>query len=76
MTRFNTDDSDFLRGDEIIVEKAARAVVDAPDVHQSHSDESWDTINGLAWRPAWSIRSRRGVGRFIRQWWVSLFSSK
>ncbi|MEM9139791.1 MAG: hypothetical protein AAGB15_08150 [Pseudomonadota bacterium] len=28
----------------------------------------WDKAIRLAWRPAWSIRSRRGAGRALAAW--------
>lgn len=35
------------------------------------SEEAWLAINHLSWRPAWSIRSRRGTLRLLLQWWRS-----
>ena len=28
-----------------------------------------DLMTELAWRPAWAIRSRRGVLSLLKQWW-------
>lgn len=28
-----------------------------------------DLMTDLAWRPAWAIRSRAGVGTMLWQWW-------
>ena len=43
---------------------------DWPDVGEPIPN--WDVVTDLAWRPAWSIRSRRGsLGPFlalIREW--------
>ena len=37
---------------------------DWPDIGERIPD--WDTVCDLAWRPAWSIRSRRGaLGPFL-----------
>jgi len=30
-----------------------------------------DLMTELAWRPAWAIRSRRGVGALLKQWWTA-----
>ena len=64
------DGDDFLRGDAVPV-ALARVLTDPPDVGQSHQPESWDTFTRLAWRPAWSIRSRRGALAPLIQWWRS-----
>ena len=31
------------------------------DAELARSDQDWDAVMRLAWRPAWSIRSRRGA---------------
>jgi hypothetical protein len=62
-------DQDFLRGDEEIVDQLTKTLARAPDVGQAYPDQSWDTITRLAWRPAWSIRSRRGALKPLIDWW-------
>lgn len=32
-------------------------------------DPDWDKVIALAWRPAWSIRSRRGVISLLAACW-------
>jgi len=33
------------------------------------SDEQWRQVLRLAWRPAWSIRSRKGCLAPLIRWW-------
>ncbi len=62
-------DEDFLRGEDEIVGQLTKTLARAPDVGQPHSAQSWDTMTRLAWRPAWSIRSRRGALKPLIDWW-------
>lgn len=65
----------FYREPQTIAIKTARANQDIPDNPTEHrSDETWETITALAWRPAWSIRSRQGSLKALIQWWRELRS--
>ena len=60
----------FFRQKDTIARRVAaanREVQDDPEAKRS--EQSWETISGMAWRPAWSIRSRRGTWRVLRDWW-------
>ncbi len=62
-------EEDFLRGSDNIVTQLTETLDQSPDVGQPYASQSWDTITRLAWRPAWSIRSRRGALEPLIAWW-------
>jgi len=33
------------------------------------TERDWDRVIGLAWRPAWSMRSRKGCLAPLLAWW-------
>ena len=59
----------FFRDPETIATRLTRLQHEVPELNQPHSDYHWETFTGLAWRPAWSIRSRSGCLAPILDWW-------
>lgn len=60
----------FFREPNTIARRVAAANRDvSSDPTEKRSDETWETISGMAWRPAWSIRSRQGTLRVLLDWW-------
>jgi hypothetical protein len=63
---------DFVRGADNVGAELARLHDGKADVSQKSSDAHLKSFAHLAWRPAWSIRSRRGALRplikSLRRW--------
>jgi len=60
----------FYRGQRTIAAKVARANQEtAQKLNERCSEETSESITALAWRPAWSIRSRRGSLKALTDWW-------
>ncbi len=63
-------DDGFLRDRQTIAHRVAAANRDvSEDPTEPRSEQTWETISAMAWRPAWSIRSRRGSLRALMDWW-------
>ena len=60
----------FFRGQEAVAKATARVNREAENrLAEPLSKEAWNSINHLSWRPAWSIRSRRGtLGLLLKMW--------
>lgn len=54
---------DFIRGADNVGAELARIHDGSADVSKKSSDKHLHSYAQLAWRPAWSIRSRRGALR-------------
>ena len=54
---------DFARGAENVAAELTRIHDHQADVATRSSDEKMQSYAQLAWRPAWSIRSRKGALR-------------
>ena len=64
-----SSESDFLRNPDTIANRLPAAIGEVDDVDCRYSTQGWDTVTKLAWRPAWSIRSRRGSLKAIWTGW-------
>ena len=62
-------DNGFYRDPNTIADRLTQALANTPDFNQPHSEQDWETFTRLAWRPAWSIRSRQGCLKPIVEWW-------
>ncbi|MGH1357342.1 MAG: hypothetical protein ACRBC3_01125 [Burkholderiaceae bacterium] len=60
----------FYRDRETIARHVAAANKDVSnDPTAKRSEQTWETISAMAWRPAWSIRSRKGTLSVLLEWW-------
>jgi len=51
-----------------VIETPARPAVPAETKSPAAPDLDWSNVMALAWRPAWSIRNRRGAWAALRSW--------
>lgn len=63
---------DFVRGADAVAQTLVRLHDGNADVGRKTPPEQLRRVTELAWRPAWSIRSRRGSVRPLIDWLGSL----
>ncbi|MGB7304546.1 MAG: hypothetical protein WBD13_09735 [Burkholderiaceae bacterium] len=58
----------FVRGADSVARALVKLHDGQADVSRETPQEQWRRVTELAWRPAWSIRSRRGSLRPLLHW--------